>query len=208
MQPNVQKTLGLTLAILLCGTGIAQAQIFKWVSSDGKVHYGDRPAAPPLVAEKKGLAGNVVDSNDLPFALGEAKKNAPVALYTTQKCAACDEGRKLLSSRGIPFSEITVTTSADIATLGGKEAELPQLTIGAAKLSGLDSAAWQSRLSSAGYPESSQLPKTYRNPPPVAASPAATPGTAVEGASVSPGTKPARAAPASQSETTLPGLRF
>ncbi|MES2831083.1 MAG: DUF4124 domain-containing protein [Pseudomonadota bacterium] len=217
MNPVFRNNLRSLLALfLICNAGVAQAQVFKWIGPDGKVNYGDRPAAPPPATEKKTMLGNVVDSGDLPFELAEARKNVPVVLYTGLKCAACDEGRKLLALRGIPFLEKTVVTNADIASFGGTQVELPQLTVGSARLSGFDPTAWQSRLTAAGYPESNKLPKAYRNPPTVSAGPAVMPKTGSENDNpasdpTTKGTKNAaatRPAPARQTDSTLPGLRF
>lgn len=221
MKPDSCKFFWALLAIhWLCSAGMAQAQVFKWTGPDGKVNYGDRPAAPPPLAEKKTITGNVIDSGDLPFELAEARKNAPITLYTGQKCKICDEGRNLLSLRGVPFLEKTVVTNADIASFGGTQVELPQLTVGSARLSGFDPVAWQMRLTAAGYPESNKLPKNYRNPAPVSAGPVVAPktgmendkaandatGTQTSGTTSNKGT--ARTAPAKKTDSALPGLRF
>lgn len=227
-QPFLYPASWLVLAMLSLSTGMAQAQVFKWVSPDGKVNYGDRPAAPPPRAENKTVTGNVVGNDTLPFTLAEATKNAPVTLYTGQKCTACEDGRKLLSLRGIPFSEKTVVTNADIVSFGGTEVELPQLAIGTRRLSGFDAAAWQARLTAVGYPESNTLPKAYRNPPPISAAPTkpldssnplnplaksdANDTRAEQRTQLhnrqSGNTAPAKPAPTKPSESTLPGLRF
>ncbi len=217
MRPPSRNTLVMLLTMSLCyGANVAQAQVFKWIGPDGKVNYGDRPAAPPPMAEKKAIGGNVVEGGDLPFELAEAAKNAPVTLYTGQKCSVCDEGRKLLSSRGIPFSEKTVITNADIASFGGTQVDLPQLTVGAARLSGFDAAAWQTRLTAAGYPVSNKLPKNYRNPPTSSAGPTVAAKTAADSDSTTNDTSGAQNAPKSlvrptpprPTDSTLPGLRF
>ncbi len=170
---------------------------------------------PPGLATAGGKQSNRQQygrSDDLPYELAEARKNAPVTLYTGQKCIVCDEGRKLLTARGVPFTEKTVVTNADIASFGGTQVELPQLTVGAAKLSGLDPTAWQSRLTAAGYPESNKLPKNYRNPPATSAGPAEAPKTGAEngGGTGKPATvlRPPKPAPARAAESAVPGLRF
>ena len=221
MKSDSRKFSWAVLAIYwLCSAGMAEAQVYKWVAPDGKVNYGDRMAAPPQLAEKKTISANVVDSGTLPFELAEATKNASVTLYTGQKCAACDEGRKLLSLRGVPFLEKTVVTNADIASFGSNQVELPQLTVGSTRLTGFDAVAWQMRLNAAGYPDSNKLPKTYRNPAPVSAAPASEPKTGMENdeaANAASGTHttgttstrgPARRVPAKQTDSVLPGLRF
>lgn len=201
------------IALLLCSS--AQAQVFKWVGPDGKTNYSDVPPAPALKAQKKSFQGNVVDGGELPFGLEQAARANPVTLYTGAKCQPCDGGRALLTARGIPFSEKTVSSNADIALLGNTEIELPQLMVGKNKLQGFESTSWHASLTAAGYPESSALPKNYRNPAPAPAAPVATKeagsDTAADPAATGTGRakKPApRVAPPKPADTTLPGLRF
>lgn len=167
-----------SLLLLLCAAG-ANAQLYKWTGPDGKVTYSDTP--PPKTAsrvETKSLASGSVNTSDFPFELAEATRNHPVTLYTTQNCVPCDDGRKLLSERGIPFSEKTVNTADDakqFRQVAGADAQMPFLTVGRSKERGFEASAWNTALTVAGYPESSRLPKTYRNPAAVAASPPPTP---------------------------------
>ena len=199
---------------MLLSASSAQAQVFKWVGPDGKVNYSDVPPPPSAHAQKKNFSGNVLDSGDMPFALADAMKKNPVTLYTGQKCTPCDDGRTLLNRRGIPFVEKTVSTNADIALLGGGDIDLPQMMVGNARLRGYEAGAWNSRLSAAGYPETFQLPKTYRAPAPEAAAPQpkAAPSTGdvlADAPNPVPAKPPRRrpVAPAPASDTA-PGLRF
>lgn len=164
----------LSLLLLLCAT-TAQAQMYKWVGPDGTITYSD--VAPPATAkqvETKSLGSSGPSTAGLPYELAEAVKNSPVKLYTTAKCPACDDGRKLLNARGIPFTEKTVSTNEDSEQLrkASGDSQLPFLTIGRNKQSGFETGIWNSALTSAGYPASSQLPKNYRNAVESAAPPA------------------------------------
>ena len=133
MKPTMQS---LTLALLVC-SAVADAQVFKWVGPDGKTNYSDMPPGPSVVqSQKKVFSGNVVDTADMPFDLAAAVKNSPVTLYTGAKCIPCDDGRKLLTARGIPFSEKTVSSNADIALLGRQRRRI------AATGRGRQQAAW------------------------------------------------------------------
>ena len=101
----------------------------------------------------------------LPYELAEAVKNSPVKLYTTASCAPCDNGRKLLNARGIPFTEKVVSTKQDIEVISQitGDAQLPILTVGRNKQKGFEAGAWNAALTYAGYPASNQLPKNYSN---------------------------------------------
>lgn len=164
----------LLLAISLSIAASAHAQLYKWVGPDGKITYSDTP--PPASAKKveeKSVSTNSASTAGLPFELAEAVRNNPVTLYTTASCEACDSGRAILTGRGIPFTEKTVTSNDDIARLkqAGGTQQLPFLTIGSQKQTGADPDAWNAALTSAGYPATNQLPRTYRNPSPQAAAP-------------------------------------
>lgn len=169
------KRVLLSCSVLLLCAASAHAQLYKWVGPDGKVTYSDTP--PPKTAarvETKAALSGGVDTANLPYELALAVKNHPVTLYTTKECSACDQGRSLLSARGIPFVEKTVTSPEDAAQFrqAGGDEKLPLLTIGRTKERGFEAGAWNNALTIAGYPASSVLPKSYRNPPAVAAAPA------------------------------------
>jgi glutaredoxin len=163
------------LLTLLLAAGVQAQQLYKWVGPDGKVTYSDTP--PPSAAkqvEKKAVTGSGIATSNLPYELAETVRNSPVTLYTSTPCAPCDAGRALLTSRGIPFSEKTVTTSEDAARLrqAGGDEQLPLLVVGRNKHKGFSSGEWTSSLTAVGYPQTSKLPPSYRNPPAEAAAPA------------------------------------
>ncbi len=165
--------LPLSLMITLLLTANAHAQLYKWVAPDGKITYSDTP--PPSSAknvEEKSLATGPSTAG-FPFELAQAVKSSPVTLYTTAKCEACTDARNLLNTRGVPYTEKTVNNNEEIARLKqvGGDKQLPFATIGSQKQTGFNSESWDSALTSAGYPASSQLPKSYRNPAPESAAP-------------------------------------
>jgi len=161
------------LLLALCTAG-AQAQLYKWVGPDGKVTYSDTPPPASIKqVETKDIGDNSVSAAGLPFELAQAVKASPVTLYTTRNCAPCNEGRKHLTARGIPFTEKTVNSEEDIAQfrkVGGKE-DLPLLIVGNVKERGFAAEAWNGTLTAAGYPETSMLPRSYRAPQAQAAAP-------------------------------------
>ncbi|HEY8606148.1 MAG TPA: DUF4124 domain-containing protein [Noviherbaspirillum sp.] len=152
-------------AALLLSAG-AQAQLYKSVGPDGKVTYSDTPPTTGAArVETRPAGGRGPSTAGLPYALAELVRVYPVVLYSTSDCSPCDEGRRLLQQRGIPFTEKTVSSAEDKALLrqaSGGDATLPLLTIGRARERGYESGAWNSALSSAGYPETSRLPRNYR----------------------------------------------
>jgi glutaredoxin len=150
------------LVLLLCAAG-AQAQMYKWVDEKGVTHFSDQPAPPNAKkVEQKALSIGGAEQV-LPYELSLAVRNFPVTLYTMPSCAPCDSGRKLLQTRGIPFTEKTVDTAEDQAVLtaaGGNQ--LPLLLVGRNKLTGFEPGQWNGALTDANYPLTRQLPQNYR----------------------------------------------
>lgn len=198
-------------ALLMLCAASASAQLYKWVGPDGKVTYSDTP--PPSSAkqvETKNVTTSVVNAADFPYELAEAVKTGPVTLYTTRSCIPCDDGRRLLNERGIPFYEKTVNSNEDIAQLrkAGGKGQLPLLTVGRTKEEGFAAGVWNNVLTAAGYPESSKLPKSYRNPPAETAAPTAPPKTA-DGADTGRSAEPPRATELPPATGNAPpGFRF
>lgn len=143
--------------LALCLATAAQAQYYRWLDDQGKVHYGDRP--PPAAAGKAQAMrhGAPVADRQLSYALREAMANFPVTLYVSADCGeACKEGRDYLRLRSIPFSEKNVTSPEDIDALkklAGGEAAVPFLTVGAKNAKGWLKDEWQRLLDAAGYPK-------------------------------------------------------
>ena len=169
---------------------LAQAQqVYRIVGPDGKVSFSDRPPAASSatagVNAANAAAASSTASAGLPFELRQIAGKYPVTLYTSDNCAPCSSGRSLLTTRGVPFAEKTVSTANDNQALQriSGETSLPFVTIGSQQLKGFSDVEWTQFLNAAGYPPSSVLPASYRFP-------AATPLVAVTAA-------PAAAAPAS-----------
>lgn len=203
--------MGLLAAAVFSGNDANAQQIFRIVGADGRVTFSDKP---PVDANGKATApvvslsgGGNVQTASLPIELRDAVNRYPVTLYTAPGCGPCGTGRAMLSARGVPFTEKTVTSNEDIEALKrlAGAASVPFLTIGGQQLKGFSQVEWAQFLDAADYPKTSQLPASYVQPP-------ATPLVAVQQpqapvrATAAPG--PARAeAPAPAAENPA-GIRF
>lgn len=151
---------------------LAQAQqVYRIVGPDGKVTFSDRPpltASDARVSESAAKGTGGAGAAGLPFELRQAAQKYPVLLYTGDGCGTCDTARSLLSNRGIPFSEKTITTAQDAEALKrlSGETALPSLSIGSQQLKGFSDVEWTQFLNAAGYPAKSVLPASYRQPAP------------------------------------------
>ena len=169
-------------ALVSCLDTQAQTNVYRWTDKDGKVYFSDTP--PPADAKsssQKRVGGGYVEQENLPYATQVAMKRNPVSLFTGAACGEpCNQGRELLSKRGIPFTERDAQANAEAAEalkklVGGLE--VPTLVIGESKIKGFEDQQWQSALDGAGYPRT-RLPgqaAAARTPPPAAPEPAKAP---------------------------------
>jgi glutaredoxin len=179
-------------ALLLSALPVAaQGQMYKWTDAGGTVHYSDTPPPGPQQGQARVLRPEGAPPSGapaLPYELARAARNHPVTLYTTARCDACDQGRNLLATRGIPFAEKTVNTAEDqqqLRSIGGRD-ELPLLVVGTKQVSGFQAAAWNDALDAAAYPRKTMLPPGYRTGMAAPAAPAAAAATAPAGLPVPP----------------------
>jgi glutaredoxin len=182
---NNPKRLALAIAMIALVPALAQAQsVYRWVDKSGKVHYSDQPPPEEVknVQQKRVGGGGSAEVSQLPYATQVAMQKSPVVLYGAPTCGApCDQGRALLSKRGIPYTERDVSANeADAEALKKLVGamDVPVLTLGANKLKGYDEGSWNSALDSAGYPRTA-LPGQRPPAPPKPPAPPAPPVTQV-----------------------------
>jgi glutaredoxin len=171
---QTRSTLLVVTVLLALAAPTLQAQtIYRIVGPDGRIIFSDQPPSSTEKATALSPSGRsssaASETGALPLELRQTANKFPVTLYTSEGCEPCNSGRSLLTTRGIPFTERTVTTSQDIDALQRLSGQnsLPVLTIGGQRLSGFSSVEWSQYLDAAGYPASSQLPSGYRNPAPM-----------------------------------------
>jgi glutaredoxin len=178
--------------LLIVSAGAVQAQtLYRNVGPDGRVTFSDVPP-PAGAATAAGVGSGAAPASAgvaLPYDLQQVVNRYPVTLYTGDACGPCGSGRILLTARGIPFTERTVTTPEDAAALQrmSGDTSLPFITIGGQQIKGYADTEWTQFLDAAGYPKTSQLPPGYRASAP-------TPFVAVQ--------RPVSAAPGAAAATT------
>jgi glutaredoxin len=163
----------LTATTLLGTSPLTLAQtVYRSVGPDGKVTFSDKPPASAeqgkVTGTGVGAAGSAANASGLPFELRQVVGKYPVTLYTAPQCAPCAAGRSMLTARGIPFSERTVTTSEDVAQFNKQmgDSSMPVLSVGGQRIKGYSDSEWGQYLDAAGYPKSSILPASFKNAAP------------------------------------------
>jgi len=147
----------------------ANAQVYRIVGADGKVTFSDRPPPDAKAAPAQAVpaaAGGGSSTANLPAEVRQAAGRFPVTIYNGADCGPCLTARSYLMRRGVPFTEKSIVTEEDVQALqrisGGTS--MPFATIGAQHIRGFNEVEWSQYLDAAGYPRTSQLPASYRNP--------------------------------------------
>jgi glutaredoxin len=136
------KTLRLIFLAALFGifcTGLANAEIYKWIDANGKVQFSDQKpddTTPETVElEINSLSFPKVETNNA-VALGRRE----VVMYSTTWCGYCKKARKFFRSKGIRFKEYDVEKShkgkKDYARLNGRG--VPIILVGNQRMNGFD----------------------------------------------------------------------
>ena len=190
--------------------------MYRIVGPDGKVTFSDKPPADEKskvsAASANANAANTAGGT-LPFELRQIASKYPVVLYTGANCPPCDSGRSLLSSRGIPFGERTITTKEDqdqLRRIAG-DTSLPYLAIGGQRIRGFSDLEWNQYLDAAGYPKTSQLPASYKRPDPaplVALQKPAAPASTPKADDKADTATPASATPSAPNPNNPAGITF
>lgn len=149
-------------AVLLSAAFAANAQLYRWTDANGRVHITDTPppAGAKNIHKREGGTGAAPAEGTEPYVLRELQKNFPVTLYSTPGCDACDDARKLLNARGVPFKEVSVGDQKSIEEVKrvSGASSVPVLLVGSTAQSGFEEGRYQRMLDAAGYPKAGILP--------------------------------------------------
>ncbi|OGI44805.1 MAG: hypothetical protein A2150_06000 [Candidatus Muproteobacteria bacterium RBG_16_64_11] len=140
--------------LALCGALLATAAfaagVYKWIDTDGKTHFGDRPPGDVAVQEVR------IQTFDGP---AEVETVAPefvygsVVIYTTEWCGVCKRAKAHLKSRGVVFTEFDIEKNglakAEFKRLNGKG--VPLILVGDKRMSGFSATRLDKLLQEGGW---------------------------------------------------------
>lgn len=149
------------------------AQIRCWTNESGSRECSDLP--PPSNAkginEVRGRAGRIEGQES--FSQRQASERFPVTLWSNECGEPCTNARKLLASRGVPFSDRNPALPAlqeEFKRMTKGQMQVPMLIVGTSSLVGFEESQWNSTLDAAGYARS-PVPGRRPGPPAPAAQP-------------------------------------
>lgn len=134
----------------------AQAELYRSVDSQGKVHYSDTPLPGTDDVEQLKLGTPPTPDTALPYETRRAQKFFPVTLYIGPGCGApCETAQAFLRKRGIPYTEQSLDTfeKAEAYKKEAGDLQIPTITIGNTRLKGFLESSWNKELDFAGYPK-------------------------------------------------------
>jgi len=153
---------------------LAAAQLYQWKDAQGRTQYSDQPPPPNVKnAQQKSFKGSFIEVGES-YAVKTAREKYPVVLYASACGAPCDDARRLLNERGVPYSskdpQASPEAQAELKKLTG-QLRVPVLMVGSDKIDGFETGQWQAALDRAGYPKSA--PPGSKPVPAAAPAPAA-----------------------------------
>lgn len=184
------KLIHALIAALLITVPAQAAQLYQWKDAQGHVFYSDQQPPPSVKnATQKSFKGNFIEGGDS-YAMKRAREKSPVTLYSTACGVPCDQAKRHLEQRGIPYTSKNPESGEDRAALlklTGRS-NVPVLLVGTAKIDGYEVGQWDAALDQAGYPKTGDLSKK--------AIPAANPADTLKAPAPSPAPQAAAPAPA------------
>lgn len=124
------------LLIIVCyATVLPAADIKKWVDSNGKVHYGEKPPA--------GLKADTIDNGVSVIDREEA--NPVAALYSTSRCGYCKKAKAFMRANNIQYREYNIERNSSAKQrynkMGAKA--VPFLVLGEETLQGFSKTSYR-----------------------------------------------------------------
>ena len=151
----------LIISVLLLTAPTQAAQLYQWKDAQGRVYYSDQQPPPSVKnATQKNFKGSFIEGGDS-FALKTAREKFPVTLYNTPCGVPCDQAKRHLEQRGIPYTSKNPESGEDRAALlklTGRS-NVPVLVVGKDKIDGYEVGQWDAALDKAGYPKAGDLLK-------------------------------------------------
>lgn len=144
-------------ALAAAGGVVAQAQVYRYTDTDGRIVYTDRaPTGEVKNLQTKKLGSSYITTSEPSYAAALAADRFPVTLYTFQCGDVCQNAEALLNKRGVPFSIVDVAQAEGQSRLQAvaPEGVAPVMTVGDKMTAkGYNEVRWQAMLDDAGYPK-------------------------------------------------------
>ena len=123
--------------MIICVSASANAEIFRWVDENGRVHFGDQPPAD-TESSKIEVKVNTYESPNIEALQGVVNTDRKVVMYSADWCHVCHKARKYFQDNKVSFTEYDIDKSAkgkrEFDKIGGKG--VPVILVGSKRLNG------------------------------------------------------------------------
>ncbi len=137
-------------ALCAASLGKAQARIYKWTDSNGKVHFSDRPS---IQHRSKTVDIKINSYKSVSHDRTTIDTGKSVIMYSASWCGVCKKARRYFKKNGISFTEYDIEKSRkgryEFPRL--KARGVPVILIGKKRMNGFSAAGFE-RI----YPSSAQ----------------------------------------------------
>ena len=100
----------LLLCSLLVSTVAVHAEIYAWVDTQGKKHFGDKPPADQAV-EKLDVQVNVISNENRASGSLSKPVKSSVIMYGAAWCGVCKKAKQYFKKNNIPYKEYDIDKS-------------------------------------------------------------------------------------------------
>lgn len=99
--------------VLLCGAASSTAAVYKWIDSEGNVHFGDKP---PVEEISESVDIKVNSYTPSPISAEAATEKEPgakkeVIMYGAEWCGVCKQAERYFKKNKIPYKEYDIEKS-------------------------------------------------------------------------------------------------
>jgi len=108
----IARLINLVLFTIFLTAGSANAEVYKWRDSNGKLHFGDSPPGESSAEklDEKELAARIssftnvsVQITPIDFGVNKQTNNRQVIMYSTTRCPYCAKARAYFTKHGIDY---------------------------------------------------------------------------------------------------------
>jgi len=146
------KIIMIAILFVLGFSGIAEAEIYKWIDDKGKVHFGDAPPSKEKAEQideeelaKRFSSYTQVSVKMIPIDFGINRQTNMLLMYTTTRCSYCAKARKYFAAQGIDYVEKNIEMSdeyrQEFKRAGGKG--VPLIFFGRYQMTGFSEARFK-----------------------------------------------------------------
>lgn len=130
------------LVTVVLSTSSVSAEVYRWVDTNGKVHFSDKKPqheqAKPVDINVTNTYQNIELKPLGPSSSKSSKRRNRVVMYSAEWCGYCKMARNYFQSKKIPFTEYDIDKNTQAKQkydkLGGKG--VPLILVGKKKMSG------------------------------------------------------------------------